>query len=140
MKKLKGIIKKELDSEPVYNEKYLKAKIKSCNEKINANYHNNKIPKEVFQFICLLVILIDTVFKTGKNYYPEVFLEECKYVVKEKKKPKYITDHMEICIDDSDWRKLNDNSGEENSSEENYDEENFDEKKNIECERCKSKE
>ena len=102
MKKLKGSIKKELDSEPVYNEKYLKAKIKSCNEKINANYHNNKIPKEVFQFICLLVILIDTVFKTGKNYYPEVFLGECKYVVKEKEKPKYIADHMEICIDDSD--------------------------------------
>ena len=64
-----------------------------------------------------------------------MFLEECKYVVKEEKKPKYITDHMEICIDDSDWTKLNDNSGEEN-----YDEENFDEKKYIECERCKSKE
>ena len=79
-------IKKDLIvSEPLCNEKYLKAKIKSCNGKINTNFHNNKIPKEGSPFICLLVILIDSAFKMGKNYYPQVFLEECKYVVKEKK-------------------------------------------------------
>ena len=33
--KFKHIIKKEFDKEPVYNEKYLKAKIKSYNGKIN---------------------------------------------------------------------------------------------------------
>ena len=43
--KLKNSLKKELGSNPVYNEKYLKAKIKSYNGKINANFHNNKIPK-----------------------------------------------------------------------------------------------
>ena len=31
-------------------------------------------------------ILIDSAFRTGKNYYPQVFFEECKYVVKEKKR------------------------------------------------------
>ena len=78
-------IKKEFDSEPVYNEKYPKAKIKSFNWKINTSFYNNKIPKEDSQFICLSVILIDSVFRTGKNYYPQVFLEESKYVVKEKR-------------------------------------------------------
>ena len=29
-------------------------------------------------------ILIDFVSRTGKNYYHQVFLEECQYVVKEK--------------------------------------------------------
>ena len=48
-------------------------------------FHNNKIPREGSQFICLSVILIHSVFRTGKNYYPQVFLDECKYVVKEKK-------------------------------------------------------
>ena len=38
-----------------------------------------------FSTYFLSVMLIDSIFKTGKNYYPEVFLEECKYVVKEKK-------------------------------------------------------
>ena len=29
-------------------------------------------------------MLIDSVFRTSKNYYPQVFLEECKYIIKEK--------------------------------------------------------
>ena len=83
--KVKNSLKKEFDSEPVYNETYLKAKIKSYNGKINANFYNNKIPKEGSQFIFSSVILIDSVFRTGKNYYPQVVLEDCKYFVKEKK-------------------------------------------------------
>ena len=42
-KKVENSITKEFGSEPVYNEKYLKAKIKSCNGKINAYFHNNKV-------------------------------------------------------------------------------------------------
>ena len=42
-KKVENNITKEFGSEPVYNEKYLKAKIKSCNGKINAYFHNNKV-------------------------------------------------------------------------------------------------
>ena len=48
--KVKNSIKKEFDSKPVYNEKYLKAKIKPYNGKINTNFHNNKIPREGSQF------------------------------------------------------------------------------------------
>ena len=46
-------------------------------------------------------------FRTGKNYFPQVFLEECKYIVKENKMPKYVTGDLEI------------SSGEENHDEEN---------------------
>ena len=53
-------------------------------EKSTQNFHYNKIPKEGSQFICLSVILINSVFRTAKNYSPHVFLEECKYVVEEK--------------------------------------------------------
>ena len=58
-KKVKNSLKKEYDSEPVYNEKYLKAKVKSYNEKINTNFHENKIPNKGSHFICLSVSLID---------------------------------------------------------------------------------
>ena len=51
-KKSATLSKKEFDSEPVCNEKYLKTK------KINTNFHNNKIPKECSQCICLLVTII----------------------------------------------------------------------------------
>ena len=83
--KVRDNLKKDSDIEPVYNGKYLKANIKSYNEKININSHDNKIPKEGSQFTCLSVILINSVFTIGKNYYSQVSLEECKCVVKEKK-------------------------------------------------------
>ena len=42
--KVSTSIKKEFDSEPVENEKYLKTKLKSNNGKIDTNVHNTKIP------------------------------------------------------------------------------------------------
>ena len=98
-KKLENIIKKEFDSEPVYNEKYLKGKIKLHNVKIKTNFHNNKIPRERSQFICLSVNVIDSVFRKGKNYYSQALSEEFKYVAKEKKIPKNIIDDIEISSD-----------------------------------------
>ena len=85
-KKVGSIIKKEFHSKP----EYLKTKIKSYNRKFNTNFHNNKIPKEDSQCICLSVILIDSVYRKDKNYYPQVFLEEWKYIAKEKKTSKFI--------------------------------------------------
>ena len=99
----------------------------SYNGKINTNFHDNKIPKEGSQFLCLLVILIDSVLRTGKHYYPRVVLEECKYVGNENKIPKYIIDDIEISSDsdeetsDKEILKIiqtKKNSDEENSSEE----------------------
>ena len=56
--------------------------------------------------------MIDSVFKTGENYYPQVFLEECKCIFKEKKMPK-CTDNLEFSSDEE-------TSDEENCSEKNY--------------------
>ena len=83
------------------------ATLSKKNGKINTNFHNNKIPKKGSQCICLSVILIDSVYKKDKNYYPQAFLEECKYVVKEKKKAKFITDNLEIFSDDYDEENSN---------------------------------
>ena len=68
--KVRNSIKNEFDSEPIYNVKYIETRITSCNGKIKTNFNNNKIPKEGSQCIYLSVILIDSVFRTGKNYYP----------------------------------------------------------------------
>ena len=43
--------------------------------------------------------MIDFAFRAGKNYYPQVLLEECKYVVKEKKIATYIVDNIGISSD-----------------------------------------
>ena len=68
--------------------------------------------------------MIDSVFRTAKNYYLQVFVEEFKYIVKEKKVPKYITLMTKI-FSDSDREDSNEeNSNEGNSDKENSNEEN----------------
>ena len=93
--KVSKSIRKKLDSEPVYDEKYLETKIKLYQGKINTNFYNNKIPKESSQCICLTVIMANSVFRTGNNYYPQIALEECKYIVKEKNMSEYNIDDIE---------------------------------------------
>ena len=38
----------------------------------------------------------------GKKYYPYVLLQECKYIFKEKKMTRHITDDLKFFSDDSD--------------------------------------
>ena len=52
--KLRNSIKKEFDSEPVYNEKYLKTKTESQKGKINTNFHNKKLPEEGFTYLFII--------------------------------------------------------------------------------------
>ena len=77
-----NVMQKGFDSEPLQNEKYIKTKVKSCESKINTNFQDTGVPKESYYCIGLSVILTDFVFQMDKNYYPQVFLEGCKYVVK----------------------------------------------------------
>ena len=70
--------------------------------------------EEGSQYICLSVVLTECIFETGKNYYLQVFLEECKYVLKEKNISKYIIENIEI------------SSNEENSDGKNSNDENSD--------------
>ena len=75
-------MKRWFGSETVYNEKYFESKIRFYDRKINTSFHDHGAPKDNFHCVCLSMVLIDSVFKTGKSYYTQVLLEECKYVVK----------------------------------------------------------
>ena len=75
-------IKKEFDSEQVYNEKFLKSKIKSYDDEA-ADFHDEEIPKVGSGYTCLAVITIDSALRKDENYYPQLILKECKYFEKE---------------------------------------------------------
>ena len=45
--KVSNTIKKGFDNEPVYNEKYLRTKIKSYDVKISTHFYREETPKEV---------------------------------------------------------------------------------------------
>ena len=51
----------EFNGELVYgdNDKYIKTKLKSYGDKVNANFQGNKIPKENASYKCLSLIMLD---------------------------------------------------------------------------------
>ena len=98
----------------MHNYKYIKNKIKYYNKRINKNFKGNKIPKDNECCACVFVILLDSVVNLDKKYYPQIFLEECKYAIKKKKVMNTINE--ELNLDKSDCESDNDKS---NESDEN---------------------
>ena len=82
--KISNLLKKGFDSEPVYDNVYIKSKIKIYDGKVNTYFDDNKIPEDNTCHTCLSAILLDPVVRID-NDYPQIFLEECKYAVKKKK-------------------------------------------------------
>ena len=87
----------EFDSEPVYddNDKYIKAKIKLYGDKVNTNFQGKKLPKENASYSCLSLIILDSVIRVNKKYYPQTLLEERKYEIKKNKMVKLIDEDLD---------------------------------------------
>ena len=60
------------------------------------------MPKEKAPCKCLSIIMLDSVIKANKKYYPQTFLEECKYVQEKIKTENYIDEDLEKSESDSD--------------------------------------
>ena len=70
---------------PVFDQKYLKTKVREFSSVIKANFLGNKIPKENKHYTCIACITIESVMRMDKKNYPQVYLEECKYKIKKNK-------------------------------------------------------
>ena len=79
------VIKNKLNikfhSQPIYENKYLKAKVREFNGNIKTNFLGNNVPEENTCYTCIACITLDSVLKMNKNNYPQVYLEEFKYKV-----------------------------------------------------------
>ena len=72
-------------SEPVYEHKYLKAKLREFDGVIKTAFLGNDMPKENMHYTCIACITIDSVMNIDKKKLLQVYLEECKYRVKKYK-------------------------------------------------------
>ena len=80
--KIENLMRIDFESKPVYgnDDKYIKTKIKIYVNNMITNFHNKKMPKEKSPCKCLSIVMLDSVISANKKYYPQTFLEECKYV------------------------------------------------------------
>ena len=46
----------------MYNDKYIKTRVKIYNDRVYTNFQHNKIPKDNEYCACLSVILLDSIF------------------------------------------------------------------------------
>ena len=94
-----SVIKNKLDikfhSEAVYEQKYLRAKVREFEGVIKTNFLGNGVPKENMHYTCIACITIDSVMKIEKKNYPQVYLEECKYKIKKIQMSKFINAELE---------------------------------------------
>ena len=55
------------------------------------------MPKDNEYCICLLVILLDSILvNSDQKYYPQIFLQECKYAIKNRKIIDTIIKYLEL--------------------------------------------
>ena len=71
----------KLHSEPIYEQKYLKAKVREYDGAIKTNFLGNGVPNENMHYTCIACLTIDCVMKISKKNYPQVYLKGCKYKI-----------------------------------------------------------
>ena len=66
-----NVIKNKLNikfhSQPIYENKYLKAKVRELNGNIKTNILGNNLPKENTYYTCIACINVDSVLKMSKK-------------------------------------------------------------------------
>ena len=90
--KIRETLSIKFHSMPVYDKKYMKAKVREFNGVIRTKFSVNKIPKENMHYTCIDCITINSVsilWMEKKNYL-QVYLEQCKYRTKKTKMTKFI--------------------------------------------------
>ena len=76
------------------------------------------MPKQKAPCKCLSIIMLDSVIKAKKKYYPQTLLEECKYEQERIKIENLIDDDLEKSESDSD----SNDAAESDSDNDEYDE------------------
>ena len=76
-------------------------------------FMTEKVPKEKGPCTCLSIIMLDSVIKANKKYYPQTVLEECKYVQEKIKIENLIDDDLEKSECDSDFNDETNNDNDE---------------------------
>ena len=100
--KVGNLLNTEFDGGPVYGDvdKYIKTKIKMYGDRVNTNFHGKKVPKENASYKCISLIMLDSVIRVNKKYYPQTLLEECKCVIRKNKIENLINNDLSLIIKD----------------------------------------
>ena len=92
---IKNKLSIKFHSKPIYEQKYLKTKLREYDGVIKTHFLGNGITKENMHYTCIACIIIDSVMKVEKNFLPQVYLEECKYKIKKIQTSRFINTELD---------------------------------------------
>ena len=95
--KIRELLGVKFYAEPIYDDSYIKTKVKTFSNIVKTLFSGDEMPKERVEYSCLSCISIDSVLKVDKKNFPQVYLEQCKYKIM-KREPKNFIDY-EIDLD-----------------------------------------
>ena len=97
--------------QPIYGDndydKHIETKIKMYEDKVNTNFQGKEVPKENDSYDCLSLIILDSVIRVNKKYYPQTLLEECKYKIIKNKRYNLINDDLELDTESDNFESVN---------------------------------
>ena len=64
---IKNKLNIKFHSQPIYENKYLKAKVREFNGNIKTNFLGNNVPEENTYYTCIACLALDSVLKMGKK-------------------------------------------------------------------------
>ena len=96
------IVIRQFDSKPVYGhvDKCIKTKIKMYGDSVNTNFQGQKVPKENSSYKCISLIMLDSVIRVNRKYYPQTLLENCKYIIRKNKMKNFINHDLSLSSSD----------------------------------------
>ena len=112
-KVIKNEVGIKFHSEPTQEEKHLQAKVRKYDGVIKTNFLGNGVPKEKMRYTCIACLTIDSVMKTNKQNYPQVYLEECKYKIKKIQMSRFINAELELDSDSNSDSNLDESTDSE---------------------------
>ena len=80
-----------LAKDPVNKDRYVNGKLKTWKEEISTNFHGKSVTHEE-RCEATAILKVSSVYQQGANYYPQVYIEECKYCAREARKYHLLSD------------------------------------------------
>ena len=84
----------ELNDLPVYDERYIKSKIRTYGDKVYTNFLDLNMPEDDIESESFTVISIDSLLVYDNKYYLQVYLDNCAYKIANKQVTDYLDENV----------------------------------------------
>ena len=84
----------ELNALPVYDDGYIKTKIRAYGDEVYTNFRGLNVPEDDIECESFPVISIDSLLLYENKYYLQVYLDNCPYKIINKQMTDYLDENL----------------------------------------------